>query len=392
MIIDYDQIQKLIDFNLEVKISNENVNHSKTKMSSLAASFIPEVSVYVQGENHEFAQISKDPSSGVVANVNLFNGLRDSNQIKVNTLGYEVSKLEFKKTYQLQILEARKNYFEALKILENSKILSEHENVNRSNRNQIQKKIASGLSPKSEELIFRKIELDLKEQRIVNDNELKIVQSNLRKILSLDPLEKIEFKGSIDVTKFEYQLGQQKIDLVLANSLESQAKIEKNLAGLWRMPKLNLYAEKSFSDRVNGEYLEEGDNKQLFGIKLTIPLLSEKNLESIEDQIKKTELLSAQYRVKQQALELISNEEKLLATLNHLKIMIEISKEKVALSKDIMERTFSEFKIGLKEAVALNEATENYLESRKDLIDHQLKYILSVEEANTMNLNSSSIL
>ena len=158
------------------------------------------------------------------------------------------------------------------------------------------------------------------------------------------------------------------------------------------MPKLNLYAEKSFSDRVNGEYLEDGDNKQLFGIKLTIPLLSEKNLESIEDQIKKTELLSAQYRVKQQALELISNEEKLLATLNHLKIMIEISKEKVALSKDIMERTFSEFKIGLKEAVALNEATENYLESRKDLIDHQLKYILSVEEANAMNLNSSSIL
>lgn len=386
MIIDYDQIQKLIDSNLEVKISNESVNFSKTKMSSLAASFIPEVSVYAQGENHKFTQISKDPSSGVVANINIFNGLRDSNQIKVNTLGYEVSKLEFKKTYQLQLLEAKKNYFEALKILENSKILSEHENFNRSNKNQIQKKIASGLSPKSEELIFRKIELDLKEQRIINDNELKMVQSNLRKILALDPSEDIVIKGNIDVVKFEYQSGQQKIDLALANSLEAQATSEKNLSGLWRMPKLNLYAEKSFSDRVNGEYLEEGDEKQLFGIRLTIPLLSEKNLESIEDQMKKIELLSSQHRVKQQVIELASHEEKLVTTLNHLKIMIDISKEKVALSKDIMERTFSEFKIGLKEAEALNEASENYLESRKDLIDHQLKYILSVEEANSLNL------
>lgn len=387
MIIDYDQIQKLIDSNLEVKISNESVNSSKAKMSSLGASFIPEVSLYAQGESEEISKISKEPSSGVIANINLFNGFRDAEQIKVNTLAYESSKLESKKTYNVQVLEARKNYFEALKILENLKILSEHEDVNRSNRNQILKKVASGLSPRSEELIFKKIELDLKEQRIKEENTLKLVLSNLRKILSLEPNEKIEVVGSFDISKFEYRAGQKKLDLALAESVELQSASEKKLSGFWRMPRVNFYAERSFTDHVNGEFLEEGDEKQLFGLRVTLPILSEKNVDSIEDQIKKTELLSAQLRKKQQALELNSNEEKLIISLNHLKTMIEITKEKVKLSKDIMERTFSEFKIGLKEALSLNEATEEYLEARKDLIEHQLEYIISVEEANASNLN-----
>jgi outer membrane protein len=387
MIIDYDQIQKLIDSNLEVKISKESVNSSKAKMSSLGASFIPEVSLYAQAESANLSKISKEPSSGVIANINLFNGLRDVEQIKVNTLAYESSKLESKKTYNVQVLEARKNYFEALKILENIKILSEHEVVNRSNRNQILKKVTSGVSPRSEELIFKKIELDLKEQRIKEENALRLVFSNLRKILTLEPNEKIEIVGSFDISKFEYKLGQKKLDLALVESAESKSISEKKLSGLWRMPRVNFYAERSFTDHVNGEFIEEGDEKQLFGLRITLPLLSEKNIESIEDQIKKTELTSAQLRKKQQFLELASNEEKLIVSLDHLKTIIDISKEKVTLSKDIMERTFSEFKIGLKEALSLNEATAEYLEARKDLIGHQLEYIISVEEANASNLH-----
>ena len=386
MIIDYDQIQKMIESNLEVRISNESVNSSKAKVTSLGTSFIPEVSLYAQGESDEISRISKEPTSGVYANINLFNGFRDTEQIKVNTLAYESTKLQSKKTYNSQILEARKYYFEALKINENIKILTEHEVVNRSNRNQILKKVSSGLSPRSEELIFKKIELDLKEQRIKEENALKLVYSNLRKILSIDPNEKIEVAGSFDISKFEYKQGQRKIDLALAESLESQTISEKKLSGLWRMPRVNFYAERSFTNHVNGEFLEEDDDKQVFGLRVTLPLLSEKNVDSIEDQIKKTELVSAQLRNKQQALELASNEEKLLVSLNHLKTMIEISKEKVSLSKDIMERTFSEFKIGLKEALSLNEATEEYLEARKDLIEHQLEYILSIEEANASTL------
>lgn len=382
MIIDYDQIHKLIDSNLEVRISNETLNSSKARVSSLGASFIPEVSLYAQGESHDISKISKEPSSGVIANVNLFNGLRDIEQVKVNTQAYESSKLESRKTYNSQVLEAKKNYFEALKILESIKILTEHEGVNRSNRSQILKKVSSGLSPKSEELIFKKIELDLREQRIKEENALKIAYSNLRKILSIDPNEKIEVAGNFDISKFEYTPGQKKLDLALAESLEFQTSLERKLAGLWRMPRVNFYAERSFTDHVNGEYLEEGDEKQLFGLRVTLPLLSEKNIESIEDQVKKTELLSAQLRSKQQLLEVSSNEEKLVLNLNHLKTMIEISKEKVNLSKDIMNRTFSEFKLGLKEALSLNEATEEYLEARKDLIEHQLEYIMNVEEAN----------
>lgn len=99
MIVDYDRIQKMIESNLEVRISNESVNSSKAKVTSLGTSFIPEVSLYAQGESDEISRISKEPTSGVYANINLFNGFRDTEQIKVNTLAYESTKLESKKTY-----------------------------------------------------------------------------------------------------------------------------------------------------------------------------------------------------------------------------------------------------------------------------------------------------
>lgn len=387
MIIDYDQIPKLIKSNLEVRISNESLNISKLRSNSLASTFIPEVSIYAQGEESKLSKITEDPTAGVIANINLFNGLRDTEQVKINKLSYDTSKLEFQKTYNEQVFLARKFYFEALKIKESLNILSEHEVVNKNNRNLILKKVSSGLSPKSEELIFKKIELELKEQRIKEENELKIVYSSLRKALSLNNSEKIEISGTIDTARFEYDPGKKKIDLAIVESSESIAHSEKKLSGLWRMPRINLYAERSFTNHVNGEFLAENDEKQVFGVRLTLPIFSEKNVDSIEEQIKKTEILSAQLRKKNQLLENNLNDEKLELSLNYLKSMIEISKEKVSLAKNIMEKTFSEFRLGLKEALSLNEATEDYLEARKDLIEHQLEYILNIEEAKAGQLN-----
>lgn len=387
MIIDYDQIPKLIESNIEVRISSENVNASKQRTSSLAATFIPEVSLYAQGEESHINKIAESPSAGVIANVNLFNGLRDVEQVKSNNLSYDVSKLEFQKSYKEQVFLARKYYFLALKVKESLKTLTEHEVTNRNNRNLILKKVASGLSPKSEELVFKKIELELKERRIKEENELKLIYSNLRKTLSLNNNEKIELSGSFDISKFEYDPAKKKLDLAILESSETIAQSEKKMAGLWRMPRVNLYAERSFTNYVNGEFLDENDEKQVFGVRLTLPILSEKNSDSIEDQIKKTALLSAQLRKKNQLLENAANDEKLELNLSHLKEIIEISKEKVSLSKNIMDKTFSEFRLGLKEALSLNEATEDFLEARKDLIEHQLEYILSIEEAKAQQLD-----
>ena len=384
MIIDYDQIPKLIESNLEIRISNESLNISKFKSNSLASTFIPEVSIYAQSEDSKIKKVGEEPTAGVIANVNIFNGLRDIEQVKINNLSYNTSKLELQKTYGEQVFLARKYYFEALKIKENLSILSEHEEVNKNNRNLILKKV---LSPKSEELIFKKIELEIKEQKIKEENELKIVYSNLRKILSLQSSEKIEISGTIDSSKFTYDPGRKKIDLAIVESSESIAQSEKKMSGLWRMPRINLYAERSFTKHVNGEFLEENDEKQVLGVRLTLPIFSEKNIDSIEDQIAKTELLSAQLRKRKQLLENNLNDEKLELSLNHLRNMIEISKEKVSLSKNIMEKTFSEFRLGLKEALSLNEATEDYLEARKDLIEHQLEYIISIEEAKSGQIN-----
>lgn len=381
MIIDYDQIPKLIESNLVVRIGAESVNTSKLRVSSLASTFIPEVSLYAQGENKQLDKISQERSAGVFAVVNLFNGFKDEESIKKNNLSYDTSKLEFQKNYQEQVFQARKFYFEALKIKESINILSEHEGVNNNNRKLILKKVASGLSPQSEELIFKKIELELKEQRIKEENELKLIYSDLKKALSLESSENIEVSGTIDIAGFDYNPNKRKIDLAIVQSNEAIANSEKRISGLWRMPIVNFYAEKSFTDHVDGEFLEEDDDNQVFGVRFSLPLFSEKNIDPIEVQIRKTELLSAQLRKKNQLLDSAYLDEKLEITLNHLRKIIEISKQKVSLSKNIMDKTFSEFRLGLKEALSLNEATEDFLEARKDLIEHQLDYILKIEES-----------
>ena len=143
MIIDYDQIPKLIDSNLEVKIFNERLNSSRVKVRSLTTSFIPEVSLYAKAEDSKLDKVTNEPSAGVVANLNIFNGLKDLEQNKINGLTYDTEKIEAKKSYNEQVFIARKYYFDALKIKEHIKILSEHEIVNKNNRNQILKKVCS---------------------------------------------------------------------------------------------------------------------------------------------------------------------------------------------------------------------------------------------------------
>ena len=382
MIIDYDQIPQLIEKNLEVRISQENLNSAQIQKKSLLTSFVPEVALYAQGEDSRLNKVGKELTAGAIASVNVFNGFRDVEQVKINSLAYETSKLEFKKSYNEQVFEAKKAYFEALRIQENLKILTEHESVNRSNRALILKKVNSGLSPKSEELVFKKIDLGLKEQKIKEENNLKIILSDLRKLLAIEKEEKIEVKGNFDISKFTYTPSSKYLDLALAESSEEQIRAEKKQVKLWRMPRVNFYAERSFSDHVNGEYLEEGDEKQVFGLRLTLPLLSEGNASSIEEQTKETQHQASLLRKKNQLLEQARTRDKMELVLNNLKSMIEISKEKVMLSKEIMDKTYSEFKLGLKEeALSLNEAAEEYLEARKDLVEHQIEYILKVEES-----------
>lgn len=387
MIIDYDQIAKLVESNLEVRVREESVKSSQVRISSVASTFIPEVSLYAQGEDSEFKKVHESPTAGVFANLNLFNGFRDVEKNKINNLSYETNKLEFKKSYNEDVFRAKKYYLEALKILEDIKILIEHEKINKNNRELILKKVASGLSPKSEELIFKRIELSLKEQRVKEDNALKIVYSNLRTIFSLDRNEQIEVVGDLDISRFNYRVPARKIDLAIVESNESLLNAEKKVSGLWRMPRVNLYAEKSFTNHVNGEFLDDGDEKQVIGLRVTLPIFSEKNVDSIEDQTKKIEYQAALLKKKSQIRELESVDEKIEIQLDHLKSMIEISKGKVELSKEIMEKTFSEFRLGLKEALSLNEATADYLEARKDLIEHKIEYILSVEESKVNSID-----
>lgn len=387
MIIDYDQIAKLVESNLEVRVREESVKSSKARIGSVASTFIPEVSLYAQGEDSELKKVHESPTAGVFANLNLFNGFRDVEKNKINNLNYETNKLEFKKSYNEDVFRAKKYYLEALRILEDIKILTEHEKINKNNRELIQKKVSSGLSPKSEELIFKKIELSLKEQRVKEDNALKIAYNNLRTIFSLDKSEQIEIVGDLDISKFSYKAPANKIDYAIVESNESLLNAEKKVSGLWRMPRVNLYAEKSFTNHVNGEFLDEGDEKQLIGLRVTLPIFSEKNIDSIEDQVKKIEYQAAILKKKSQARELESADEKIEIQLDHLKSMIEITKGKVELSKEIMEKTFSEFRLGLKEALSLNEATADYLEARKDLIEHKVEYILSVEESKVNSID-----
>lgn len=381
MILDYSQIVQLVEKNPEVRVSEQNVEAARIKAGSIARIFIPEVSLYGQSENHELQKVGKEPSAGVIATMNLFNGFRDQEEKKIEELHLESSRVEQKIVKNEKAFAAKKLFLDSLRIQQNLNILGQYEQINRNNRNLILRKVSSGLSPRSEEFIFRKIELELKEQKIKDETALKLNFTELRSLLALSPHEPIELKGTLDIAQYNYEPIKKSLDLTLAETVKARMENEEKLASLWRMPKLNLYAEKSFTNHVSGEFLEENDPKEIFGLRLTIPLISEKNFDSIEAQTKKIEQRSALIRYEGQVRERAANDEKIQLQIDHLKNMVEFSKHKVSLSKEIMSKTFEEFRVGLKEADDLNEATADYIESQRDMLEHQMEYILTVEEA-----------
>ena len=110
MIIDYDQIAKLVESNYEVRVRKETVNSSKTRISSIGSAFVPEISLYAQGEDSQLKNITELPTAGVYANLNLFNGFRDVEKNKIDNLSYEKNKLEYMKAYKEDVFKAKKYY------------------------------------------------------------------------------------------------------------------------------------------------------------------------------------------------------------------------------------------------------------------------------------------
>jgi len=387
MIIDYSQMQQLTKNNLELKVGQEWLASSKSRIKSTASTFIPEVSLYAKTENELATKIGKDVSMGIFANVNLFNGLKDVQLNKITKLDYEVKKLTQQKSYNDLIFLAKFDYWQALKTQKYLKILDEYQVINKANKTLITKKVQGGIIPKSEELNSKKVEFNISEEVIKATDELTILKTDMRKLFSINKDEPIEFAGAIEPEKYELKISEKKIDLAIVKAEEAKGRAENKFSTLWRMPKINFYFDQSFSDLRDGELLDKHDNQpRVFGIRLIVPLIGEKNLESIEEQSKKREFQALTLKRKVQLIERESEDEKKLIAINHLKNSIERSKNKVDLSKEILNKVTAEFKSGIKEADSLNDSTEKYIESKRDLLEHQVEYIIALEQAQLNNL------
>ncbi len=386
MIIDYPQIETLVKTSLAFKIHQEVLESSRLRVNSIAKSFIPEVFLYGKEERPTVQKMGTSPSFGIFSSFNLYNGNKDVEQNKINFLNYQINNLEFKKNYNELVLLAKTKYWEIIKYQEDIKILNDYNIINKNNRILILKKVSSGLSPKSEEFIFKKIELELQEDILKSEYELKLLKRSLAQTLSLDKRELLELSNNLDLSTFKYDPHLTKINKEIISTQRELSQSENKLSALWRMPKINLYAEKSFTAEKKGEVLDENSlSEGIIGIKITLPLISDKNNDSIEEQVKKSELAASHLRSLAFIAESEAVEDNNETHFVHLLSVVDISKSKIVLSKEIFDKTFSEFKIGLKEAVSLNEATVEYIQAKKDLIDHQINYILAIEQAKVNN-------
>lgn len=387
MIIDYSQLEQLTKKNLDLHVVKESVLASKSRLSSIEKDFIPEVSLYAKTENDKLNKLGKEKSTGLLVYFNLFNGFKDIEKNRLSKLDYEFLKLNEQKTYNDLIFLAKSDYWQALKTQDYIKTLAEYQAINSSQTNLILKKVQSGLIPKSEELTAKKVDMTISEEMVKAEDELAILKSDLRKLLSIEKDEPISFKGAIDTDIVTLKLPTKKIDMAMVEIEEDRGESLKKMGSLWRMPKIFFYFDQSFSDLRDGEILDKDDNKpRVFGLKMILPLISEKNNESIEEQTRKREYDALVLKRKAKLIERENEDEKRLIAINYLKNSIERSKNKVSLSKEILSKITSEFKAGLKDASAINDSAEKYIEAKKDLLEHQIQYILALEQTHLNNL------
>ena len=242
---------------------------------------MPEIRLYGGYEAYSSPVLPDDRSPYLVgeASVNLYRGGKDSLLVENGRIVEEMAGLSLRLKQDHLVLKASQVYWKLLAFEKEVKSIDTAHTKLRRMRTNIQKKIKSGIAPRTD-LIFLKI----KDQELTSEKQAKLrdlegLKNYLVFLLGLekdsDPIT-IAFSDVSPNPQFQQTRGAEKKqfeEIQIIKSKIAAARVEKNLLEASLLPEIDLYGSYGQRSYQSRELTEPTDRiETIIGIRFSVPL------------------------------------------------------------------------------------------------------------------------
>ncbi len=303
-----EAIQIALDNNFEIELSRSDIDRSESQYRRQQAEFLPNLNASLGGTRRigrqfDPATVSFDDfttsnlSAGISANVVLFNGFRNINQLRSARLGMESAEQRYQRTREVIIFESAARFLDVLLATELLEINRENLEASYKQLEQVRAQVEVGMRP---------IVDQYSQESVVANNELSVIQSEnilnlnklrLSRLLQLDPLEVVDFVApgiqEEEIVVKDYDLREMISHALMnrrdfrASELEvQQARYELSISQGGRVPQLSLFASVSTDyrdqqrDPIQGtvfpfsEQFFDININRVYGFNVSIPIFN----------------------------------------------------------------------------------------------------------------------
>ncbi len=376
--VNYDNIKNLLESrSARLEAHRLEIDASKTREGSLTRSFLPKLEFQASQETFKkgaFPQKTQ-PSYGLEASVNLYNGGKDQIEGEIRELNTQKKSFQYMRVTSEELLAARVLLSEIMYTQEKITLLDSVIKINSQNSASALKRIRSGVATESDKMEFEIKAVNLRQDLDQAKLKFKTQLDELKVLLNIDSTNEIQLpKKLAHEHDFEDKVKHSHEDHdILVKEVELQADmgslVSKSAKRTW-WPKLDAVAGfNQFNEREEEDYPDAEQRKESYvGLRfsLNIPDGFESSKES-EAQAKE----SAAYRKiaefqRKQAHSHVENE---VAELKLLHNQVHDAEENIIRAEKYYKLTQSEYTRGVKNSPDMLSAAEKIFEVRNKRLE-----------------------
>lgn len=379
MDISFESLRSLIDSrNVKMEALKLNVEAAKTRQEGyLSRSFMPSLELHLDQETFKkgISEQKTQPSYGIEAKLNLYNGDRDNIESDVRLMTTQLKETQYRKMGVDELLEARELYWEILYSQEKIELLESTTKVNSTNSDSALKRIRNGVATESDRMEFQIKATDLKQELDRSKLKLKFLLQSLRLILNIKSETQVRlatqlthqhnFETTVSHTHADHQLSTRENEIQAdISDLQSQ-----NHARKW-WPKVDAVAGvRQINQREEPEAIDIEQRKESYvGIRLSMSI--PEGLSSSKESIALAkESLSYKKLSELQHQEIHNHVDSEVAELKLLHDQVHEAEENIVRAEKYYKLTQSEYSRGVKNSPDMLSATEKLYDVKLKRLD-----------------------
>ncbi len=357
--------------NSRVSASQFQIQAAKEREGILGRSFFPSAKLSASQETFKTGvdRYRTQPMYGVEGTINLYNGGRDSLESDIRKTTSELESVYAQQVLSSELQKVRSLYWEILYLKYKIQLLSDANEINKSNTASALRRIKSGVATGTDKLEFDMEAVNLTRELDQAEIQLKNNTNMMLVLLNLDPNEKLEFNEELvheheiepalnnKPQNFEFQFK----DLSLKSKINNMQS-DKEKKNLW--PKLDAFASYYQFNQREKDFISSIDRDEYaFGIRITIDFPSgfesNRDAASYSYQAKSAEALATNQ--KREIETHIKNE---MNELNFLHDQVHNADENIKRAQSYYKSTQAEYSRGVKNSPDVLTASQRLFDMR----------------------------